>query len=126
MDTQAVDIPSSPIFPEAQLLLPAPQTRLLAAPRHDVSDQDFEEVVRGALESVGGSLLFKMRLAEGGQGQHVAAAAVGSGDARQFLLLTLAEAGGQLKVEPAARSGNPLATIAASYAGLMDAFQAAA
>ena len=49
------------------------------------------------------------------------APAVGSGDARQFLLLTLAEAGGQLKVEPAARSGNPLAAIAASYAGLMDA-----
>ena len=126
MDTQAVDTPSSPIVPEAQLLLPAPQTRLLAPPRHDVSDQDFEEVVRGALESVGGSLLFKMRLAEGGQAQHVAAAAVGSGDARQFLLLTLAEAGGQLKVEPAARSGNPLAAIAASYACLMDAFQAAA
>ena len=45
---------------------------------------------------------------------------------RQFLLLTLPISGGALKVETAARSTNPVARIAAAYAGLMDAFKAAA
>ena len=71
-------------------------------------------------------LLFKVRLGTGEEGHHVAAAVVGDGEARQFLLLTLPASGGPLKVETAARSGNPLAGIAASYAGLMDVFKAAA
>jgi hypothetical protein len=41
-------------------------------------------------------------------------------------LLTLPIDGGQLKVETVARSASPLARIAASYAGLMDVFKAAA
>ncbi|TIR56268.1 MAG: hypothetical protein E5X22_28810 [Mesorhizobium sp.] len=88
-----------------------------------VSDDEFAEVVGGALEAVGGTLLFKMCVENDGEGQHVAAASVGN---RQFLLLTLPTAGGALKVETAARSSNPVAGIAAAYAGLMDAFKAAA
>ena len=126
MHTQAVEHRRPVTIAEAQFLLPSPTTRLLAPPANGVSETDFENVVRGALEAVGGSLLFKMKVGDGGAGQHVAAAAVGIGEARQFLLLTLAAAGGQLKVETAARSASPLAGIAASYAGLMDAFQAAA
>lgn len=91
-----------------------------------VSEAEFAEVVDGALEAVGGRLLFKMRLDGEGNGEHVAAAAVEAGGDRQFLLLTLPASGGTLKVEAASKSGNPLAGIAASYAGLMDAFQAAA
>lgn len=125
MESQAVESRRPVTIAEAQFLLPAPTTKLLAPPA-DISESDFETVVRGALEAVGGSLLFKMRVGGAGQGQHVAAAAVGSGEARQFLLLTLAAAGGQLKVETASRSASPLARIAASYAGLMDVFQAAA
>lgn len=102
------------------------KTDLLALPRQEVSDKDFEEVVRGALEAVGGTLLFKVKVGADSESQHVAAAAVGEGTARQFLLLTLPAGGGQLKVETAARSGSPLAHIAASYAGLLDVFQAAA
>jgi hypothetical protein len=34
--------------------------------------------------------------------------------------------GGALKVETTSRSSNPVAGIAAAYAGLMDAFQTAA
>ena len=103
-----------------------PETKLLAPPRPEVSDADFGEVVRGALEAVGGALLFKVRVGTGDAAMHAAAAVVGSGDARQFLLLSLPIHGGQLKVETAQRSSNPLAGIAASYAGLMDAFHAAA
>ena len=91
-----------------------------------VSEDEFTEVVDGALEAVGGRLLFKMRLDKGGEGEHVAAASVGEGEERQFLLLTLPASGGALKVEAASRSDNPVAALAASYAGLMDVFQAAA
>ena len=45
---------------------------------------------------------------------------------RQFLLLTLPAGGGQLKVETAAQQRQPARRIAASYAGLMDVFKAAA
>lgn len=91
-----------------------------------VSEDEFIEVVGGALEAVGGTLLFKMCIENEGEGQHVAAASVGDGDNRQFLLLTLPTTGGALKVETTSKSGNPVAGIAAAYAGLMDVFQAAA
>lgn len=91
-----------------------------------VSDNQFVEVVNGALEAVGGTLLFKMRIDDEGQDQHVAAASVGDGGTRQFLLLTLPANGGALKVEPISKSANPVAGIAAAYAGLMDVFKAAA
>lgn len=91
-----------------------------------VSEEEFIEVVGGALEAVGGQLLFKMCVENDGEGQHVAAAAVGDGGDRQFLLLTLPTGGGPLKVETASRSTNPVAGIAAAYAGLMDAFKTAA
>lgn len=106
--------------------LPQSETKLLPPPRAEVSDEEFGEVVRGALEAVGGTLLFKVRVGAEDAAMHVAAAAVGNDAARQFLLLSLPIHGGQLKVETAQRSANPLAGIAASYAGLMDAFRAAA
>ena len=91
-----------------------------------VSEDEFVEVVGGALEAVGGTLLFKMCVQNAGEGQHVAAASVGAGGNRQFLLLTLPTGGGSLKVETVSRSSNPVAGIAAAYAGLMDAFKTAA
>lgn len=98
----------------------------LAADENHVSEDDFVNVVDGALEAVGGRLLFKMQVENEGQEQHVAAASIGEGDSRQFLLLTLPIAGGALKVETITNSRNPVAGIAAAYAGLMDVFQAAA
>ncbi len=126
MDAQAVVTNHPTSIPESLVLLPPQETKLLAPPRRDISETDFEEVVRGALEAVGGTLLFKMRIDAEGQAHHAAAAAVGVGESRQYLLLTLPMEGGQLKVETVARSASPLARIAASYAGLMDVFKAAA
>jgi hypothetical protein len=91
-----------------------------------VSEDEFVEVVGGALEAVGGTLLFKMCVQSEGEGQHVAAASIGDGGNRQFLLLTLPTGGGALKVETTSRSTNPVAGIAAAYAGLMDVFKTAA
>ena len=127
MDTQnPVDHHPEPTT-EAPILLPAPDTERLAPIEvPEVSDTDFEEVVRGALEAVGGTLLFKMKVGADDQAHHAAAAAVGLGESRQFLLLTLPTHGGQLKVETTSRSKSPLARIAESYAGLMDVLKAAA
>lgn len=127
MDAQnTADHTPEPV-PETTTLLPAPKTELLAPTvLHEVSDNDFEEVVRGALEAVDGTLLFKMKVGADGEAHHAAAAAVGLGDSRQFLLLTLPTHGGQLKVETTSRSESPLARIAESYAGLMDVLKAAA
>lgn len=91
-----------------------------------VSTEDFASVVDGALEAVGGKLLFSMCVANNGTDEHVAAASVGEGESRQFLLLSLPTQGGSLKVETASKSDNPVAGIAAAYAGLMDALKVAA
>jgi len=125
MDAQnAVD--HQPV-PETPTLLAAPDIEPLAPPAlHEVSDNDFEEVVRGALEAVGGTLLFKVKVGADSQAHHAAAAAVGLGENRQFLLLTLPAQGGQLKVETTSHSDSPLARVAESYAGLMDVLRVAA
>jgi len=112
---------------DVTLFLPAPTTRLLPAPAtSDITDDDFDTMVRHALQTVGGTLLFKVRVAEPIGEVHVAAAAVGTVGTRQFLLLSLSVNGGRLSIEAADRSASPLARIAASYAGLLDVFHAAA
>lgn len=83
-------------------------------------------MVDDALEAVGGILLFKMRLDEAGEDRHVAAASIGDGARRQFLLLSLPVTGGKLKVESASRSNSPLAKLAEAYVGVVEAFRAAA
>ena len=47
-----------------------------------VSQEEFAEVVDGALEAVGGRLLFKIEIGGEGERQHVAAASVGEGEKR--------------------------------------------
>ena len=125
MDAQnTVDHHPEPV-PETPALLAPPDTKLLAPPAsHEVSDNDFEEVVRGALEAVGGTLLFKVKVGADSGGTTCRRRAVGLGENRQFLLLTLPAQGGQLKVETTSRSNSPLARIAKSYAGLMDVLKA--
>lgn len=97
----------------------------LSAPEF-VTEDEFAHVVDEALESFGGILLFKMRIDEDGQEKHVAAASIGEGARRQFLLLSLPIKGGKLKVESAARSNSPLAKLAEAYVGVVEAFCAAA
>lgn len=98
----------------------------VAAQADAVSETEFEHVVDDALEAVGGVVLFKMRIDEDGENKHVAAASIGDGERRQFLLLTLPAAGGKLKVESASNSEKPLAKLAKAYVGVVEAFRSAA
>ncbi|WP_230980373.1 hypothetical protein [Oryzicola mucosus] len=91
-----------------------------------VDEEEFKALVNEALEGVGGRFLFKMKLEQDDETCHVAAGVVGNGENSQFLLLTLPETGGKLKVETATASKNPIARITEAYAGVMEAFKAAA
>lgn len=102
------------------------QVEVPAMAPSNVSEAEFTQMVDDALEAVGGILLFKMRLDEDGDDKHVAAASIGDGARRQFLLLSLPVSGGKLKVESASRSTNPLAKLAVAYVGVVEAFHAAA
>ena len=111
MDTQAVVTPNDSVQEGLSFFR---RRRPNCWRRHgQLIRKDFEDVVRGALEAVGGTLLFKMQDRRRPGRHHMAAAAVGVGECRQFLVLTLPQDGGQLKVETAARSASPLARIAA-------------
>lgn len=120
------------LSPEDLTLDGAPETApaaVIEAPAmiaESVSDADFAQMVDDSLEAVGGILLFKMRIDEDGEDKHVAAASIGDGGRRQFLLLSLPVTGGKLKVESASRSTSPLAKLAEAYVGVVEAFRAAA
>lgn len=92
----------------------------------DVPDsEDFEESVRMALAAVGGELLFQMRLENVDDCLHVAAVTLGGGDHRRVALVILPPEGA-MRIEPVESSTNPVAAIARSYAGLVDAYRSAA
>jgi hypothetical protein len=92
----------------------------------DAVSQDFESSLRAALAATGGALLFQMHIDKETVHEHVAAISVGAGTERRFFLVILPADGGKLKIEPVEASNNPLAGIAAAYAGLVDVFEIAA
>lgn len=87
--------------------------------------EDFEESVRMALAAVGGELLFQMRLENVDDCRHVAAVSLGSGEQRRVALVILPPEGA-MRIEAADSSTNPVAGIARSYVGLVQAYKAAA
>ncbi|BCH26122.1 hypothetical protein MesoLjLc_60370 [Mesorhizobium sp. L-8-10] len=87
--------------------------------------EDFEESVRMALAAVGGELLFQMRLENVDDCRHVAAVTLGTGGDRRVALVILPPEG-VMRIEPVESSTNPLAALARSYAGVLDAYQSAA
>lgn len=88
------------------------------------ADPDFGDVVRSAVDRIGGEILFEIDdVPDSG---HVAAVSVGDGDLRRFLLVVQPKDGSPLRVEPTEESANPLAALAESYAGLVEAFKKAA
>ena len=97
------------------------QTQSEARPKVD----PFEDMVLQALGTVGGKLLFQMRLDNGDDCQHVAAITLGEGDERRVALVIL-DAEGSMRLEPVETSDNPVAGLARSYVSLAEAYRAAA
>lgn len=97
----------------------------LALHNQNLVSMGFEDSIRAALEKTGGEILFQMRV-ENEDCQRVAAVRIGQGEERELALVIMPPDGGLMRVEPLARSTNPLARITESYAGLMDVFRAAA
>lgn len=91
----------------------------LALNHQDFVDLGFEGTVRRAAESIGGRLLFHMRMDGHSDCDWVAAVLLGDPDDRKFALVVQPESGGSLRVEDAAESRIPVARIAAPYASLL-------
>jgi hypothetical protein len=98
----------------------------LALQFQDFVELGFEGSVKRAIESVGGRLLFQMRLDGAEDCDRVAAVSMKSGDGERFALVVLPADGGTPRVEAAETSSHPIAGITAAYAGLMDQLGAAA
>lgn len=87
-------------------------------------ENDFGALVRSAAAKIGGEILFEVEnVPDSG---HVAAVSMGAGEQRRFVLVIQPSDGSPLRVEPAEESVNPLAALAESYAGLVDAYKKAA
>ncbi|MBN9074184.1 MAG: hypothetical protein J0H34_21820 [Rhizobiales bacterium] len=97
----------------------------LALREREALDADFGGCVVSALETVKGTLLFQMEIDAAPERRKVAAVCVGQGEAREFAMIVLPEGAGSITVERAQESGDPLAAIAPSYAGLVDVLDAA-
>ena len=98
----------------------------LALQFQDVRSEGFEAAVAAAADSVGGALLFDMPVPAETECQRVAAVAIGAGENRLLMLVTMPNEGDALRVETVEKSSHPVAGIVAAYAGLMDHFAAAA
>jgi hypothetical protein len=119
------------LLSENELLMDDEQPPIEAAHVEDMllgeipDAEDFEESVRMALAAVGGELLFQMSLENVEDCRHVAAVSLGSGEQRRVALVILPPEG-VMRIEPADSSTNPVAGIARSYVGLVEAYKSAA
>lgn len=92
----------------------------LALRHQDFIEFGFEGSVRHALDKIGGTLLFHMRMDGNADCDWVAAIALSSGEDRRYALVVQPAGGGPLRVEDAETSDIPVARLAPAYADLMD------
>ncbi|TWG90645.1 hypothetical protein L598_006700000020 [Mesorhizobium sp. J18] len=92
----------------------------LALRHQDFIELGFEGSVRKALEHIGGTLLFHMRMNGMADCDWVAAVSLESPEERTLALVVQPTDGGPLRVEDVETSSIPVARIASAYAGLMD------
>jgi hypothetical protein len=97
----------------------------LALQAQDTIHSGFENALRQALEKAGGVLLFHMRLEDGESSRWTAAVAVGQGEERQFLIVSI-PSDGAARIQPLEESDDPIARIAPAFADVMERLQAAA
>ncbi|WP_173931079.1 hypothetical protein [Chelativorans sp. Marseille-P2723] len=91
----------------------------LALQHQDLLITGFEGAVRRALERLGGSILFRMRM-DGASGcDWIAAVALERGGAPKLAIVAQPIDGGSLRVEDAETSDLPVARLATAYANLI-------
>lgn len=106
--------PPPPIFEAA---LEAVELELALAKR-DTKIDLCEEIIRETVESVGGILMFQMKLGEGTDTRWLGAVAFNDGERTEYAVINVPSNGSAISVTPAAQSDLPIASIAAAYAGL--------
>lgn len=97
-------------------------------PSAQPADDQFETAIRETADAVGGTLLFKMKLEEGGSCRWNAAVAIEQDGTMEIVIIDLpcgAESG-NVSVSPAAESDLPIAHIATAYANLAQCWGKAA
>lgn len=90
----------------------------LALGKRDTRDDLCEQIIRETVESVGGVLIFQVKLGAGHDQRWVGAVAFTQEDAPEFAVISIPGNGGAIEVTPASRSELPLASLAIAYADL--------
>jgi hypothetical protein len=84
------------------------------------------EAVRHGIEAAGGCILFDLTLGEDEAAEWTAAIAFEDEEEPRVAILTLKTASGEMSLEPAEASENPVAALATSYAGFAEQWGRAA
>jgi hypothetical protein len=85
------------------------------------------EAIRNGIEAAGGCILFDLTVGEDEAAEWTAAIAFEQEEEEpRVAILTLRPASGEISLEPAEESGNPLAALATSYAGFAEQWGRAA
>ncbi|WP_309083678.1 hypothetical protein [Chelativorans sp.] len=92
----------------------------LALRHQDFLEIGFEGAVRQALERIGGTLLFRMRMGGVAGCDWVAAVKLDSDGDRKLAIIAQPVNGGPLRVEEAETSELPIARIVSAYAEVME------
>lgn len=98
----------------------------LALKHQDFIELGFEGTVSRALDRIGGTLLFQMRMNGIAGCDWVAAVALNAGEERRYAIVAQPTNGEGLLVEDVETSDIPVAGIAPAYAKLMDTLSIAA
>lgn len=114
--------PPAPLFTTA---LEAVELELTLGSKENDAEQ-LEDVVRETVESLGGVLLFQMKLRENDGDHLMAAVAFETVQDREIVVIDLPCSGGRATVIPASQSKLPIASIASAYAGLAESWSKAA
>ncbi len=114
--------PPAPLFATA---LEAVELELTLGSKENDAEQ-LESVVRETVESLGGVLLFHMKLRENDGDHLMAAVAFETAEDREIVVIDLPCSGGRATVSPASQSELPIASIASAYAGLAECWSKAA
>lgn len=102
---------------------PAPSLEIveleLALRHQDFLEKGFEGTVREALEHIGGSLLFRMRMGGMAGYDWIGAVSLDANGERKLAIVAQPTDGGPLRVEDAETSDMPVARLARAYVNLM-------